>query len=145
MRARRALTGDEFIDRIHQLRRLLMARGATGVVVCQLKPMETTDVTAYNQRLHNYLLNERRHGRDGYGCGTQIRLEQLKADGYHVQTQFYGIIDRTYACAIRGINVPCPTPMDQFVPGFVRLRYESEWPSLGEGVRAENRHHGWRR
>ena len=114
---------------------------AVAVVVCQLKPMETTDVTPYNQLLDEYLVRERDRGRDGFGCRTQIRLEFLKSDGYHLRPKFGSVLDRTYACALLGIHVPFPTPLDEFTPRFIWQRWESEWPRLG--ARASTAHHGW--
>ena len=109
--------------------------GAVAVVVCQLKPMEITDVTPYNQLMDEYLGRERDRGRDGFGCRTQIRLDFLKPDGYHVRPDFDAVIDRTYACAFLGVPVPRPTPWDCFVPDNVRRRWELEWPRLaGRGL-----------
>ena len=78
MRTRQALSPEELVHRVHQLRRLLMSMGAAVAVICQLKPMEVTDVTPYNRLLHEYLQMEQRYRRGGYGCRTQIRLDQLK-------------------------------------------------------------------
>ena len=103
--------------------------------MCQLKPMEVMDVTPL----------ERGYGRGGYGCRTQIRLGQLRPDGYHVQPSFCGVIFRMYACAILGVEVPCPTPDDAFVPTSVRRRWEAEWPRLESEGRAHIERHGWRR
>ena len=98
------------------------------MVTCQLKPMQVIDVTPYNELLSNYL---RSKGQAGFGCRTQIRLSHLKEDGYHVRPQFDSTIDKTFACAIIGIPVPCPTPMDEFVPDHVRHRWETDWPKVG--------------
>ena len=104
--------------------------------------METTDVTEHNRMLHDYLQRESRCGRGGYGCQTQIRLEYLRADGYHIRPQFDGVIDKTYACAIRGFNVPFPTPVDEFTPMCIRRSWDQEWPKLD--VRAnQNSRNGW--
>ena len=51
--------------------------------------------------------------------------------------------ERTYACALLGIPVPCPTPFDQFVPENVRRSWEREWPEIGGGRRL-TADHGWR-
>ena len=115
------------------------------MVVCEIKPMEIANVTDYNLGLNEYLLEEKRRGRGGYGCKTQIRLEFLKADGYHIRPQFDGVVDRTYACAIMGVNVPCPTPVGEFVPMSVRRKWEAEWPKVARGGGAQAGHHGWRR
>ena len=118
-----------------------MAAGAAAVVVCQLKPMQTTDVSPYNGLLDKYLRGEKDRGRDGFGCSTQIRLDFLKGDGHHVRPEFASVIDRTYACAMLGIHVPFPTPFDEFTPSFLRQRWESEWPRVG--VRSNTANHGW--
>ena len=97
------------------------------MVVCQLKPMAVVDVRPYNEVLSNYLTA---CGPGGFGCLTQIRMEFLKPDGFHVHQRYCTVIDRTYACAIRGIPVPCPTPQDNFVPSFVRRRMDREFPRL---------------
>ena len=132
-RARQALNPDGLVHRVHQLRRLLMSAGAAGVVLCQLKPMEVTDVTPYNRRLHEYLQLERGYGRGGYGCRTQIRLGQLKPDGYHLCMH-----DTRHRGA-------CPTPDDAFTPTSIRRRWEAEWPRLESEGRAHIERHGWRR
>ena len=108
-----------------------------AVVVCQAKPMQTVDVTPYNELLSDYLSAQR----GGYGCQTQIRLGHLRSDGFHVLPQFDSIIDKTYACAIRGILVPDPTPIGEFLPDHLRRRWQAEWPRLGGGGRNDN--YGW--
>ena len=118
-----------------------MAAGAAAVVVCQLKPMQTIDVTPHNELLDHYLRREKQQGRDGFGCRTQIRLDFLRGDGHHIRPEFGSVLDRTYACALLGINVPFPTPLTEFAPSHVRQQWEAEWPRLGG--RAETAHHGW--
>ena len=110
-----------------------MAAGAAAVIVCQLKPMRTTDVTPHNDQLSGYLRAEKRKGRDGFGCRTMIRSDFLKMDGYHVKPEYTSVIARTYACAFLGFEVPDPTPWDGFAPGFDRNRWEADWPSLAGG------------
>ena len=124
------------------LRRKIMAAGAAAVIVCQLKPMETVDVTPYNTQLNCYLLRERERGREGYGCRTQIRMSFLKTDGFHIKPEFSSVIDRTYACAFLGMEVPDPTPWDDFTPIAVRRRWEKEWPRLAGGGGTAMNHHG---
>ena len=109
-----------------------MRAGATGVLTCQIKPMQATDVTPYNAYLDDYLRYERLKGRGGYGCRTQITLDSLRPDGFHVKPEYDSVVDKTYACAILGVSVPCPTPVDQFLPYHVRLRQEKEWPRIGQ-------------
>ena len=119
-----------------------MAAGATAVVMCQLKPMEIADVTPYNGILDEYLRKESERGRCGFGCRTQIRLEHLKPDGYHIKPQYDSIIDRTYAYAMKGIPVRDPTPRGEFVPQHVRHRFRQEWPRIGGG-QGMNVNNGW--
>ena len=61
-------------------------------------------------------------------------------NGFHVLPEVVTVLDRTYACAILRFPVPCPTPMEEFLPEQVRLRWETEWPRVGG--RPLN-HHGW--
>ena len=108
--------------------RLRMA-GAAAVVVCQVKPMQVADVTPYNDLLSEYLCTQDQ----GFGCKTQIRLTYLKPDGFHVRPQFDSVIDRTYACAIRGVPVSDPTPFNEFLPDHLRRRWQTQWPRIGGG------------
>ena len=136
---RPAMTPRELVNSVAKLRQKLTAAGASSVVVCQLKPMQVTDVTPYNTMISDYL----RPLRGGYGCRTQIKLHYLKSDGFHIQPMYDSIIDRTYACAIQGVPVPCPTPLDQFIPDRMRRRWESDWPRIGKGA-GLNMNHGWK-
>ena len=140
-RARPAATPHDLIHLIDQLRWRVMRGGAVGVVVCQVKPMVTVDVTPHNALLNKYLQTEGERGRGGFGCHTQVTLDMLRPDGYHVIPQYEGVIEMTYSCAIIGVNVPCPTPVDQFIPPHIRQRREVEWPSLG-GLRNKARNNG---
>ena len=127
---------------VDQLRWKVMAAGAGGVVVCEVKPMQTMDVTPHNSHLNDYLCKESRYGRGGHGCRTQTTIDSLQPDGYHIKPEYDGILDKTYACAIIGVNVPCPTPISQFLPFHVRRRKDQEWPRLG-GLRDQPRNYGW--
>ena len=149
-RQRPAASPEELVERVDRLRRNLLAAGADGIVICQLKPMEVVDVTPYISVVHDYLQAQ---GGTGYGTSTQIRRNFLKPDGFHIQPQFAGVIDRTYACALMGIHVPDPTPWEDFAPDFARRRRNIDWPKLvrsgGGGQRGvfegPQMHHGWRR
>ena len=141
MRARPAVSPHQLVCMVDRLRRKLRMEGATGIVVCQLKPMQVKDVSPYNTLLDEYLRREKENGRDGFGCRTQIRLDFLRSDGYHVGPQYCSVIDRTYACAFLGMPVPDPTPPGEFVPDAVRKRWEVEWPRLGGGRRFTG--NGW--
>ena len=102
---------------------------------------KATDVTPFNNVLDKYLRCEKEQGRHGFGCRTQIRLGFLRNDGYHVRPEFDSVVDRTYACAFMGVPVPRPTPWDEFVPDFVRRRWEAEWPRVAG--RQQNHQNGW--
>ena len=140
-RNRPSVTPQQLVRLIDALRRKVMAAGATAVIVCQLKPMQMTDVTPYNEALDTYLRREKQHGRDGYACRTQIRLDYLRGDGFHLKPDYWSVLDRTYACALLGCEVPFPTPWDEFAPGFVRRRWEVDWPRLTAGG-SQMTHHG---
>ena len=135
MRARPAVSPQQLVRMVDRLRRKLQMKGAAGIVVCQLKPMQVTDVSPYNTLLDEYLRAEKTNGRDGFGCRTQIRMDYLKNDGYHIGPEYCSVIDRTYACAFFGMPVPDPTPPEGFVPDAVRRKWEVEWPRLGGGRR----------
>ena len=91
--------------------------------------MQCVDVTQHNILLSQYLETMEE---GGFGCRTQIRKSYLKEkDGFHIRPEFSSILDRTYACAILGIHVPCPTPLEDFTPDHVRRRWEREWPRVG--------------
>ena len=139
-RRRPPATPEELIQRLDRLGRWL--RMAEDIAVCQIKPMQCTDVSPYNRLLNDYLFSN-----GVRGCYTQIRMEQLKTDGFHVLPQFGSLLDKQYACAILGLEVPFPTPAENFVPDHVRRQYEREWPRPeGQGVRSEGpaRNHGWK-
>ena len=105
----------------------------------------------HSQLLHEYLLATHNDGGTVYGCRTQIRLEYLKADGFHVKPQYDPVIDKTYACAVMGINVPCPTPPDEFMPEHIRQQWRKDWPEVGRMGDSSGRfegprwNYGWRR
>ena len=110
--------------------------------------MQCVDVTAYNSKLHYYLLSQ---GGLGYGCETQVKLNHLANDGYHVRKEFSPVMDLTYACAVMGAPMPHPTLREDFVPDHIRRRRDLEWPRLPGGggaqygVRSEGQSniHGW--
>ena len=146
---RPAATPDEVVDRVDRLRKGLLSAGAETVVVAEIKPMQPVDVRPHNRHLHRYLCAQ---GQGGYGVCTQIRMNALRHDGFHINRQFDTVIDRTYACAIRGVPVPSPTPVEDFEPDHVRRRRHLEWPRIGDANaqtaratvgQALNRVHGW--
>ena len=142
---RKALSPDELVERVHGLRCRLLMAGAEAVVICYLKPMEVRDVRPYNVTLHEYL---RAMGPTGFGCQTQVRIRDLDPrDGFHVLPQVKTVLDRTYAFAIMGLPVPCPTEEEDFIPTLVRRSYEAQWPRVGvdqrRGVGAQFANHGW--
>ena len=120
-------TPEQLVERVDQLRRALLSASAAAVVVMEVKPMRYVDVRPYNYLLSSYLMN----CQAGYGSKTMIQMEHLKYDGYHVSPMFGSVLDRSYACALLGTHVPCPTLPDGFTPEFVRRRMEESWPRLG--------------
>ena len=122
---------EQLVRRVHELRQKLLSASAKAVIISEVKPMREINVRPYNELLHRYLLT---CGKTGFGSKTQIRMNHLNFDGYHVSPMFDSIIDRTYAYALLGIDVPDPTPMDEFTPAHLRRRWEQEWPTL-EGQR----------
>ena len=135
------------MDRVATVRGTLYAAGAATVVICQVKPMTKVDVSPYNRLLHDYLCFQ---PDGGPGCETQIHMADIKpssdgiGNGFHIRPECVAILDRTYACAIRNVPVPCPTPLNDFVPIHVRRRWETEWPRLDRvGGGARMNHYGW--
>ena len=130
-----------------QVVRLLLTAGAEAVIVCQVKPMQVVDVRPYNDALDRYLWTQ---DGTGFGVETQIQLDFLWHDGYHVRNQFSSVIDRTYACAIQGVPVLCPT--EDFVPDYIKKQWNDDWPGLSSSARAQpvrdsegrSRVHGWK-
>ena len=144
---RPAATPQELIRRVDRLRERVRMASAVAVVVCEVKPMQVTDVRPYNSLLDSYL---RSKGRTGYGCRTQIQMKTLKPDGFHINPSEYSVLAKTYACAIQGLPVPCPTPADDFIPLVDRRKYEAEWPRVenrsgpqGRVSQGQNMNHGW--
>ena len=129
-RSRPSATPQQLVGRVDRLRKTLMQAGASAVIICQLKPMQIVDVTPFNCQLNDYLKREQLEGRKGFGCRTQIRLDFLRNNGFHVRPEYDSVVDRTYACAFLGIPVPNPTPWEACVPESVRRKWESEWPRL---------------
>ena len=128
---RQADTPEQLVHRINELRTALLSSSAAAVVVVQVKPMRHIDVRPYNWLLHSYLT---KCGQTGYGSKTLIRMEHLQLDGYHINPLFDAFLDRTYAYALLGKEVPCPTPTDNFMPEFVRHRWNEDFPRLvGQG------------
>ena len=126
-------TPEQLTHRVDEFRRLLISSSAAAVVICQIKPMQTVDVRPFNQSLHQYLSS---CGTANYGCLTQIRMDYLRADGTHISPKYGTVLDRTYACALRGVPVPSPTPEYDFVPYAFRRRWDDDWPRLVGNVRA---------
>ena len=140
---RPAASPKEMVMSVDRLRKALYSAGAVSVITCQVKPMQTVDVTPHNQLLDEYL---RAQTDGGLGCRTQIRTVDLDSKGFHVKPECVSIIDRTYACALLGVRVPCPTEPEDFIPDFVKQRWEKDWPRLGRmsmGGKSPSLNHGW--
>jgi hypothetical protein len=109
-------------------------REAQAVVVCETNPMWHVDVTPYNKAIHMECVD-----REGvHGCHTQTRLEHLARDGFHIRAAYTSVLEKTYACALLGIPVPCQTPPDHFGQEAAQMEqqeFEWEWPRPGEEIR----------
>ena len=145
-KSRAADSPEKLVARLATVRETLYATGAATVVICQVKPMKNVDVSPYNRLLHDFLCFQPDGGPE---CETQIQMADIKpgsdesGNGFHIQPECVAILDRTYACAIRNVPVPCPTPFDEFVPLHVRQRWETEWPKLRRvGGRFPMNHYG---
>ena len=136
-RGTRPANPDELTGRVNEFHRRSRAKGVKAIVTCQIKPMRFLDVTPFNDHLDEFL---RVCG--NFGCLTQIRMDSLKPNGYRVLPACCSIIDHTYACAIRGISVPNPTPRGDFQPEHLWPKWEAEWPEACEGPR-QFYHGGW--
>ena len=121
---------DSFLTKVDILRHIILGRGAKALLVMQIKPMRHVDVRPYNECLNRYLKD---CPEPTFGCKTQIRMSQLKADNFHIHPMYDGVLDRTYACAILRVNVPSPTPYDDFVPIRERRNPQQSWPRLVRG------------
>ena len=128
-RARGRTTPGEVAGRVSELIGVLEGAGARAVVVCQTKPMRLVDVTGYNEAIHRGIVDRR----GVYRVDTQVRMDYLARDGYHVLPACGGVIDRMYACAVMGVPVPCPTPREGFRHREQCSDFEREWPIAGEG------------
>ena len=139
---RTADSPQQLVYKVATLREKLYAQGAADIVVCQIKPMTQINVLPYNNALNDFLNSQI----GGFGIATQIRLRDLKSNpngnGFHILPEFVSVLDRTYACAIRGIPVPCPTCLEDFLPEQFRLRWEKEWPIVGGGRAGPTNHYG---
>ena len=126
---------DQVVDKVAKLRERILSLSAAAVVVCEAKPMQMIDVRPYNWRIHEYL---KTCGNDGFGCRTQIQMNSLSSDGYHIDPRYHTVLDRTYAYALIGLHVPNPAPEDAFIPELLRRRMDSHWPRLVGKARAWN-------
>ena len=124
-------------ERFEMVARLLLEKGAVGVVGCEVKPMKFMDVTPYSRAIHTACLRLRAHGHRVHGCQTQTGVSHLGKDGYHILPSFAGVLDRTYACAIMGVPVPCPTPSWDKYRG---VELGGGWPTPREAQGQGNRH-----
>jgi hypothetical protein len=123
--------------RYERVGRLLFEKRAVGLVVCELKPMSFMDVAPYLWAIHSACLRLRTHRHGVHGVQTQTCVSHLRKDGYHILPSFSTILDMTYACAIRGILVPCPTPSwdRNQDPGLM-----DRWPTPREAQGRGNSH-----
>jgi len=60
---------DKVATRFERVARLLLEKGAMGVFVCEVKPMNFMDVTPYSNAIHSACLRMRAQGKRGPGDG----------------------------------------------------------------------------
>jgi hypothetical protein len=125
---------------------------AAAVVVMEAKHIRHLDVTMFNEAFHKLCVPRK----NVFGCHTQVKMRDLGRDGYHVSPHCVDILDKTYACSILGIPVPCPTQARDFFHPMQNREYEAAWPRIREngggrmrredqeGTRSSNAIHGWR-
>ena len=123
---------DGYARRYGEVVRLLIEKGAVGVVGCELKCMAFMDVTPYSNAIHSLCA-----GLGIPGVRTQIGISHLAKDGYHILPSCVTMLAKTYACAIMGVRVPCPPPAwDRYRDPNLRGR----WPTPREARDQGNRH-----
>jgi hypothetical protein len=120
------VTPEEVSDRVWKVVATLKEKGASGVTVCETKPMKLMDVTPYSN-----LLQQRCRERKVGWCPTQLAVDNLKEDGYHVLPSFLQVLDATYACIVMGVQVPNPTP--NFWKWRHQLQEQEREKTRGEG------------
>ena len=125
--------------RYERVGRLLFEKGAVGLVACKLKPMSFMDVAPYSWAIHSACLRLRTHGHRVHGCTTQTCVSHLRKDGYHILPSFSTVLNMTYACAIRGIPVPCPATWERGQDPALKDRWPTPWEAQGRG---KNHGHG---
>jgi hypothetical protein len=127
----------EVAGRFERVARLLLEKGAVGVCVCEVKPMNYMDVATYSNAIHSASLRMRAQGHQVQGMQTQTGVSHLKKDGFHILPSFSGVLDRTYPCAVIGVPVLCPTPSwDR----YQNPRLKDRWPTPREVQGQENSH-----
>jgi hypothetical protein len=113
---------DELVDRVGKVVAVLKEKGARGVTVCEPKPMTLMDMSPYSDGLRQKC-RDRKVG----WCQTQLGVNDLKEDGFHLLPSSLRVLDKTYAFAIMGVKVPHPTPI------YLKWRHklmEQEWPRM---------------
>jgi hypothetical protein len=117
-----------------RVRRLLFEKRAAGLVTCELKPMSFLDVALYLWAIHSACLRLCTHGHHVHGIQTQTGISHLRKNGYHILRSFSTILDMTYACAMREIPVPCPTPSwDRYRDPTLKDRWPTPQEALDQG------------
>jgi hypothetical protein len=117
-------TPDELVNRVGKVVAMLKEKGARDVTVSEVKPMTLKDVKPYSNRLRQRCM-EKKVG----WCQSQLGVEDLKEDGFHVLPSSLRILDKTYACAVMGVKVPHPMPIYQ---KWRHKLIEQEWPRMGQ-------------
>ena len=87
--------------------------------------MTLMDVSQFSVRLQQKCMD----GGVGW-CQTQLGVDDMREDGFHVLPSSLRILDKTYACAVMGVKVPHPTPVYQ---KWRHKMVEQGWPRVGDG------------
>jgi hypothetical protein len=117
-------TPQELTARVGKVVAIIKEKGARGVTICEVKPMNLMDVTPFSKLLHRNC-KSRKIG----WCQTQLGVGDLKNDGYHILPSSLKVLDGTYAYAVMGMPVPNPT---QTYQKWRHQLMEQEWPQVGK-------------
>jgi hypothetical protein len=107
-RGQAQMTPQELIDRVGKVVTIMKEKGARGMTVCEVKPMNLMDMTPYSKSLYHSCRNKKISW-----CQTQSGVRNLRDDGYHMLPASFRVLNVTYAYAVMGKPVPNPTPTHQ--------------------------------
>jgi hypothetical protein len=125
---------EEVAWRLEKVVQLLLEKGALRVCMCKFKPMSFMDVDPYCNTISDICLRMSDLGHRVHGVNTQTGISHLKRDGFHILLSFSVVLERTYACAITKVRVPCPNPpWDRYRDPTLRDRWLTSWEAQDQG------------